>query len=81
LAFKRRLVVEAVSHKVTVQLDINTFDRIKDFSENYALVQLINADESGSLSAEDAKQCYASLDKASWKSDKVNFLNFRPGYE
>ena len=81
MAFKRRLVVEEVSHKVTVQLDINTFDRIKDFSENYALVQLINADESGSLSAEDAKQCYASLDNARWKPDKVNILNFRPSYE
>jgi hypothetical protein len=64
LAFKRQHIVEEVNHTVTVQLDINTFDKINDVLENYALVKLINADESGSLSVEDAKQYYASLDNA-----------------
>ncbi|MDP1665178.1 MAG: hypothetical protein Q8L79_08615 [Methylobacter sp.] len=37
--------------------------------EDYALVQLINSDQSPVMTIEDAKKYYASLDKAKWKSD------------
>ncbi|MGZ5006895.1 MAG: hypothetical protein ACXWFI_03435 [Methylobacter sp.] len=64
MELKRQYIVDEDNHKVAVQLDIDTFEKIEDVLENYALVQLINADESETLSIEDAKKYYATLDKA-----------------
>ncbi|MCK9621865.1 MAG: hypothetical protein ACXW01_11340 [Methylobacter sp.] len=64
MELKRQYIVDEDNHKVAVQLDIDTFEKIEDVLENYALVQLINADESETLSAEEAKKYYATLDKA-----------------
>jgi hypothetical protein len=64
MELKRQYIVDEDNHKVAVQLDIDTFEKIEDVLENYALVQLINADESEALSIEDAKKYYATLDKA-----------------
>jgi hypothetical protein len=64
MEFKRQYIVDEDNHKVAVQLDIDTFEKIEDVLENYALVQLINADESETLSIEEAKKYYATLDKA-----------------
>jgi len=64
MELKRQYIVDEDNHKVAVQLDIDTFEKIEDVLENYALVQLINADESESMTQEDAKKYYASLDKA-----------------
>lgn len=45
MELKRQYIVDEDNHKVAVQLDIDTFEKIEDVLENYALVQLINADE------------------------------------
>jgi hypothetical protein len=64
MEFKRQYIVNEDSQRVAVQLDIDTFEKIENVLENYALVQLINADDSETLNIEDAKKYYASLDKA-----------------
>ncbi|MGZ4982452.1 MAG: hypothetical protein ACXWAB_13530 [Methylobacter sp.] len=64
MELKRQYIVDEDNHKVAVQLDIDTFEKIEDVLENYALVQLINADESETLNIEEAKKYYATLDKA-----------------
>ncbi|MGZ4969435.1 MAG: hypothetical protein ACXV8O_06930 [Methylobacter sp.] len=64
MELKRQYIVDEDNHKVAVQLDIDTFEKIEDVLENYALVQLINADESETLSIEEARKYYATLDKA-----------------
>jgi len=64
MELKRQYIVDEDNHKVAVQLDIDTFEKIEDVLENYALVQLINADETEALGIEDAKKYYATLDKA-----------------
>ena len=64
MEFKRQYIVDEDNNKVAVQLDIDTFKKIEDVLENYALVQLINADESETLSIEEANKYYATLDKA-----------------
>ncbi len=64
MELKRQYIVDEDNHKVAVQLDIDTFEKIEDVLENYALVQLINADESETLSIEEAKKYYVTLDKA-----------------
>jgi hypothetical protein len=64
MELKRQYIVDEDNHKVAVQLDIDTFEKIEDVLENYALVQLINADESEALGIEEAKKYYVTLDKA-----------------
>ncbi|WP_445372885.1 hypothetical protein ACH518_10655 [Methylomonas sp. HW2-6] len=64
MEFKRQYIVNEDSQRVAVQLDIDTFEKIENVLENYALVQLINADDSETLNIADAKKYYASLDKA-----------------
>jgi hypothetical protein len=64
MELKRQYIVDEDNHKVAVQLDIGTFEKIENVLEDFALVQLINADESETLSIEEAKKYYASLDKA-----------------
>ncbi len=63
MELKRQYIVNENNQKVAVQLDIETFEKIENVLENYALAQWINADDSESLSIEEAKKYYASLDK------------------
>ncbi|MDX8129256.1 hypothetical protein QLH52_18300 [Methylomonas sp. OY6] len=58
MEFKRQYIVNEDSQRVAVQLDIDTFEKIENVLENYALVQLINADDSETLSIEEAKKYY-----------------------
>ncbi|NOT85894.1 MAG: hypothetical protein HOP02_14190 [Methylococcaceae bacterium] len=60
----RQYIVNENNQKVAVQLDIATFEKMEDLLENYGLVQFMNADDSETLAIEDAKQFYATLDKA-----------------
>jgi hypothetical protein len=64
MELKKQYIVDEDNQKVAVQLDIATFEKIENVLENYALVQLINADESEVLDIEEAKKYYATLDKA-----------------
>ncbi|ATG89583.1 hypothetical protein [Methylomonas sp. DH-1] len=64
MEIKRQYIVNEDSQRVAVQLDIHTFEKIENVLENYALVQLINTDDTETLSIEEAKKYYAGLDKA-----------------
>ncbi len=57
-------IFDEKDQKIAVKLDIDTFNKIENILENYALAQLINADDSELLSIEEAKKYYATLDKA-----------------
>ncbi|MFZ2726887.1 MAG: hypothetical protein WAX77_11595 [Methylococcaceae bacterium] len=61
MELKKHYIVDEHNHKIAVQLDIKTFNKIETILEDYALVQLMNADDSEHLSLDDAKQYYASL--------------------
>ena len=62
---QKKYIVDEHNKKVEVQLDINTYRKIEDTLENYALVQLINdGDNDEALSLEEAKVFYETLDKA-----------------
>ena len=42
---QRKYVVDDKNHKVAVQLDIETFEKIEEVLENYGLVQLMSDEE------------------------------------
>lgn len=61
---RRKYIVDENNKKVAVQLDINTFEKIEEILENFALVQLIKETENEEkLSVHEAKDFYKSLDK------------------
>ena len=62
---KRKYIVDENNRKIAVQLDLDTFNKIEEVLENYALVQLIRENEDDeALSREEAKSYYQKLDKA-----------------
>jgi hypothetical protein len=42
---ERRYIIDENNHKVAVQLDIETFEKIENILENHALYQLMQASE------------------------------------
>ncbi len=62
---KRTYVVDEQNHKVAVQIDIETFNRIEEVLENYALAKLMkeNADDDA-LKIDEAIPYYEGLEKA-----------------
>jgi len=59
---ERRYIVDEDNRKVAVQLDIETFEKIENILENYALYQLMQAsDNDDELGLEDALSQYQSL--------------------
>jgi hypothetical protein len=64
IELKRHCIVNEDNQKVAIQLDIATFEKIENVLENYALVQLMNEDESEAMTLEDAKKYYATLEVA-----------------
>jgi hypothetical protein len=62
---KRKYIVDENNRKVAVQLDLNTFNKIEEVLENYALVQLIKEYEDDEiLSLNEAKSYYHNLEKS-----------------
>jgi hypothetical protein len=62
---KRKYIIDENNQKVAVQLDLNTFNQIEEILENYALVQLINENDSDEiLDLKSAKEYYSTLDKS-----------------
>ena len=62
---KRKYIVDEKNRKVAVQLDLNTFKKIEEVLENYALVQLIKSNEDDKvLNLKEAKSYYQNLDKS-----------------
>ncbi len=55
-------IIDNENHKIAVQLDIKTYEKITDTLENYALYQLMEENKNDEkLSLEDAKKYYQSL--------------------
>ncbi len=62
---EKKYIVDEQNRKVAVQLDIETFEKIEEVLENYALVQLMRENEGDErLSLKEAKAYYKKLDKA-----------------
>ena len=64
LTIKKKYIVDEQNHKVAVQLDIDTYEKIEEVLENYALSKFMEEDEDDELfGLEDAKKIYSELDK------------------
>ena len=61
----KKYIVDEHNHRVAVQLDIDTFNKIEELLENYGLVELMKKTETTEkLSAAEAKAYYKTLDKS-----------------
>ena len=61
----RQYVVDEQDTKIAVQIPIETFERIEEILENYALVQVMKENEGEEiLSINEAKAFYNQLEKA-----------------
>jgi len=66
LAIKKKYVTDAKKRPVAVQIDIETFEKIEQLLEDYALGKLIEQnDPSDELSLEEAKAEYKGITKES----------------
>lgn len=64
LEIKKRYVVDEQDRRVAVQIDLETFARIEDVLEDFALARWItDTQEDTVLDPEAAKEYYKSLDK------------------
>jgi hypothetical protein len=62
---KRKYIVDEKNRKIAVQLDLNTFNKIEEILENYALVQLIKENKDDELlNLKEAKSYYDNLEKS-----------------
>jgi hypothetical protein len=62
---QKQYIVDEENRKVAVQIDIETFEKIEEILENYALVQLMeDHEEESALELEEAKTYYRQLEKA-----------------
>jgi acetyl-CoA carboxylase beta subunit len=61
----RQYIVDEQNRRIAVQIPIETFEKLEEILENYALVQLMKENEGEEpLSAQDAKSYYDQLEKA-----------------
>lgn len=59
-------IVDNHNHKIAVQLDIKTYEKITETLENYALFKFMDENQDDEkLSLKDAKAYYASIKKDS----------------
>jgi acetyl-CoA carboxylase beta subunit len=62
---RKQYIVDDQNKKIAVQIPIETFEKIEEILENYALVQLMKEDEGEeTLSINEAKTYYDKLEKA-----------------
>ena len=62
---KKTYIIDEQNRKLAVQLDIDTFNKIEELLENYALVQLIEEPaENEALDLDEAMAYYQTLEKA-----------------
>ena len=62
---RKKYIVDERDNKIAVQIPIETFEKIEEVLENYALVQLIKENEGDEiLELGEAKAYYDRLDKA-----------------
>ena len=61
----RQYIVDEQNRRIAVQIPIETFEKLEEILENYALVQLMKENEGEEiLSAQDAKSYYNQPEKA-----------------
>lgn len=61
---KKKYIVDEQNRRVAVQIDIETFEKIEEILENYALVQLMKENEEDeTLDPKQAKAYYQTLEK------------------
>ena len=61
----RQYIVDEQNRRIAVQIPIETFEKLEEILENYALVQLMKENEGEEpLSSQDAKSYYDQLEKA-----------------
>jgi len=61
----KQYIVDEHNRKIAVQIPIQTFERIEEILENYALVQLMKENEGEQvLGVNEAKAYYDQLEKA-----------------
>jgi len=61
----RQYIVDEQNRRIAVQIPIETFEKLEEILENYALVQLIEKNEGEeTLGVQDAKSYYDQLEKA-----------------
>jgi hypothetical protein len=61
----KRYIVDEQNKKIAVQIPIETFEKLEEILENYALVQLMEEDEDEEiLGVKEAKTYYDQLEKA-----------------
>ena len=61
----KQYVVDEQNRKIAVQIPIETFERLEEILENYALVQLMKENEGEEiLGVNEAKAYYDQLEKA-----------------
>ena len=62
---QKQYIIDEQNRKIAVQIPIQTFEKLEEILENYALVQLMeeNQDED-TLNVQDAKSYYDQLEKA-----------------
>jgi len=59
-------IIDKDNHRIAVQLDIHTYEKITETLENYALFKLMDENKDDvKLSLKDARAYYASLKKDS----------------
>ncbi len=61
---ERQHIVDELDHRIAVQLDIRTFEKIEETLQNFALFSLMrDSEEDMELSLDEAKSYYAELEK------------------
>ena len=57
-AIKKKYIVDENNNHIAVQIDIETYQKLEDLLENYALVQLMKDDDGEKLEVREAKEFY-----------------------
>ena len=61
----KQYIVDDQNRRIAVQIPIETFEKLEEILENYALVQLMKENENEeTINIQDAKSYYDQLDKA-----------------
>lgn len=62
-SIKKKYIIDENNNKIAVQIDIETYQKLEDLLENYALVQLMKEDDGERLEIREAKEFYKKLPK------------------
>ena len=63
MKFDRQYIVDEKNRKLAVQVSIETFEKLEEVLENYALYHLMNDEEDEFLNVSEAQQFYKNLNK------------------